>query len=72
MKQDLAERVYLVVSGAVFLLVGLFHLLRLVWHWPAVVAAWAVPQAVSYVGFPAATACALWACWLLRRHARRT
>ena len=72
MKRDLPLRAYLVVSGAAFLLVGLFHLLRLVWHWPVIVAATPIPHSLSYVGFPVATTYALWAFWLLRRKAPRT
>ena len=63
----MAKRLYLILSGAVFLLVGLFHLLRLVYHWPIVVGATTVPFALSYVGCPASLAYSAWAVWLLRR-----
>jgi hypothetical protein len=58
---------YLILSGTIFLLVGLLHLLRLVYHWPIVVGSTVVPYALSYVGFPVATAYSVWAWWLWRR-----
>ncbi len=67
MKTNLVLKLYLVVSGAIFLLVGLLHLLRLIYHWPIVVGAFTVPQFLSYVGFPVATGYAMWAFWLLRK-----
>ena len=54
-------------EGAIFLLVGIFHLLRLVEHWPIVVGTTTVPYALSYVGFPGSTAYCVWAIWLLSR-----
>lgn len=59
-------KLYLIVSGAIFLLVGLFHFLRLFYHWPIVVGPHTVPFALSYVGLPVSTAYCLWASWLLR------
>ena len=54
-------------EGAIFLLVGIFHLLRLVEHWPIVVGTTTVPYALSYVGLPGSTAYCVWAIWLLSR-----
>ena len=67
MKDSLVLKLYLVISGAIFLLVGLFHLFRLIYRWPMVVGATPIPQLLSYVGFPVATGYAVWAFWLLRR-----
>jgi len=64
---ELSKKLYLVVSGTIFLLVGLFHLLRLIYHWPIVVGPKVIPYALSYVGFPAATAYSIWAGWLWHR-----
>lgn len=60
-------RVYLILSGSIFLLVALLHLLRLVNHWPIVIGTWPVPHWVSYVGLPAASGYCVWAYWLSRR-----
>ena len=67
MSYEISKKLYLIISGAIFLLVGVFHLLRLIYHWPIVVGTRAVPHALSYVGFPVAIGYAVWAYWLLRR-----
>ncbi len=67
MKGDLVSKLYLALSGAIFLFVGVFHLFRLIYRWPILVGATAIPQSLSYVGCPAATGYAIWAFWLLRR-----
>ena len=66
-EDDMSKNLYLIISGAIFLLVGIFHLLRLVYQWPIVVGTQMIPQSLSYVGFPVATGYAVWAYWLLRR-----
>jgi len=67
MKTDLPLKLYLIVSGVVFLLVGLLHLFRLINSWPVIIGTMPIPMLLSYVGFPVATAYAIWAFWLLRR-----
>ena len=67
MSYEISKKLYLIISGAIFLLVGVFHLLRLIYHWPIVEGTRAIPFALSYVGFPAAIGYAVWAYWLLRR-----
>ncbi len=62
----MALKLYLVLSGAIFLLVAVFHLLRLVNGWSIVVGGYAVPFVLSYVGLPASAAYCAWATWLLR------
>ena len=66
----MSNRLYLIISGSIFFLVGMFHLLRLVNHWPVIVGTSEIPYALSYCGFPISTAYSLWACWLLlsRKH----
>jgi hypothetical protein len=51
-------------------MVAIFHLLRLVEHWPIVVGTTTIPYALSYVGLPASTAYCVWAIWLLFRDTR--
>ena len=63
----MSQKLYLIISGAIFFLVGTFHLLRLVYHWPIVVGTRIVPYSLSYVGFPASIGYSVWACWLLFR-----
>ncbi len=62
----MALKLYLVLSGAIFLLVAVFHLLRLINGWSIVVGPHVVPFALSYLGLPASTAYCVWAAWLLR------
>jgi hypothetical protein len=58
---------YLIISGAVFFLVGVLHLFRLVYHWPIVVGTRTIPYSLSCVGFPVSAGYAVWAFWLLSR-----
>jgi hypothetical protein len=62
-----SDKVYLVLSGTIFLLVAMLHLLRLIYQWPIVVGTWTVPYWVSYVGFAVASAYCVWAYWLCRK-----
>jgi len=61
----MSNKLYLIVSGAIFLLVGIFHLFRLVYHWPILVGTRMIPYALSYVGLPVSTGYFVWGCWLL-------
>jgi hypothetical protein len=56
-------RSYLQISGTVFGIVALAHILRLFEKWPADVAGWAVPMWVSVV---AALLTALLSIWAFR------
>ena len=60
-------QLYLIISGAIFLLVGAFHLLRLVYLWPIIVGTTMVPDALSYIGCPVSLGYSVWASWLLFR-----
>lgn len=63
----MAKKLYLILSGFIFLLVAVFHLLRLVYHWPVVVGTTTIPYGLSYLGLPGSTAYCVWAVWLLSR-----
>lgn len=66
-------KLYLIISGAIFFLVGIFHFLRLVYQWPVIVGTTIVPHALSYIGCPVSLGYFSWACWLLfRRSSVRT
>jgi len=68
----MAKKLYLILSGGIFLLVAVFHLLRLVYHWPVVVGPRTIPFALSYVGFPASAGYFAWAISLLSRDKQPT
>lgn len=65
MRSALSLKLYLVVSGSIFCGAGVLHLFRLLNHWPVVVGSYTVPHVLSVVGFPVATAYAVWAAVLL-------
>jgi hypothetical protein len=60
-------RLYLIISGGVFLLVGIFHLLRLVFQWQIIVGSTTIPFLLSYAGLPEAIIASILAFWLLRK-----
>ena len=67
MKNIFSEKVYLAISGSIFLLVAAFHLLRMLFQWKIVVGTFEVPFLLSYSGFPTAAAYSAWAFWLIRK-----
>jgi hypothetical protein len=58
-------RSYLKVSSALFGLIALAHLLRLLRHWPAEIAGQVVPDWVSVVALVVTLALSVWAVRLL-------
>jgi len=58
---------YLRVSGTLFGLIALGHLLRVIYRAPAEVAQWVVPLWVSVAGFLLPAMLALWAFRLVRQ-----
>lgn len=66
----MSQKLYLIVSGSVFFLVGIFHLLRLLYQWQVLVGPSEVPYSLSYVGCPVSLGYSVWACWLLVRTSR--
>lgn len=55
------NRPYLIVSGSIFGLVALLHLLRVVYGWTVQVGGWVVPEAASVVGMIIAAGLCAWA-----------
>ena len=53
-------RAYLAVSGTLFGIVALMHVLRLVQDWPVQFAGWTVPLWVSWIGVLVAGGLCLW------------
>jgi hypothetical protein len=60
-------KLYLIVSGGVFLLVGIFHLFRLIYQWPIIVGSITIPFLLSYAGLPEAVVASVLAFWLVRK-----
>jgi drug/metabolite transporter (DMT)-like permease len=59
-------RTYLRVTGTLFGLIALGHLLRLLRHWPAEIAGWIVPAWISILGLVIAGCLTFWAVRLQR------
>ena len=66
MVKAMAYREYGFVSGVLFCLVAIAHLLRIVYDLPVIVDDYAVPMAFSWVGFVVPAALAAWALRLSR------
>ena len=65
--REWSGKLYLIISGGIFFLVGVFHFMRLLYHWPIVVGVRTLPYVLSYLGCPVSLAYFGWACWLLSR-----
>lgn len=63
------SRCYLVLSGVIFGVVGLLHLVRVVADWALVMGPWSVPMAISWLGILVPGALCAWAWTLARRSA---
>jgi hypothetical protein len=59
-------RTYLLISGTLFGLIALAHLLRLFRHWPIELAGNTLPLWASWVGLVLAGGLSVWALRLLR------
>ncbi len=64
----MGHRNYCIVSGALFALVALAHLLRIVYGMSINVDDYAVPMLVSWIGMIAPAALAFWAFRLAGQH----
>jgi hypothetical protein len=45
-------KLYLIVSGGIFFLVGIIHLLRLIYQWNIIIGTSVIPLELSYAGCP--------------------
>lgn len=60
-------RTYLLISGVIFGLVCLGHLLRVVFNWPLVIGALEVPMAISWMGMIITAGLVAWVIAMLTR-----
>jgi hypothetical protein len=68
----MSRRAYLLVSAAIFSLVALLHLARVVFGWSAVIGGWNIPMWLSWVGLIVAGALAYFGLSLARQSARKS
>jgi hypothetical protein len=45
------QKTFTLVAGAIFAVVALLHILRILMGWPAVIDGWTVPMWVSWIAF---------------------
>ncbi len=62
----MTEKLYLLISGVIFALIGLFHLLRIMFQWQAMVGAWTIPLIISPIAIVVAAVLTFWAFRLSR------
>ena len=60
-------RTYIQITGIVFGVVALVHVVRLILDWPAQVAGWVVPIWISWIAIFVAGALCVWAFRLVGR-----
>ena len=64
-------RTYLLISGVIFGLVCLGHLLRVVFNWPLVIGTFDVPMTVSWMGMIITAGLVVWVIAMLTREEPR-
>ena len=62
----MTEKLYLIISGVIFALIALFHLMRIMFHWSAMVGAWTIPFSISLIAIMVAAILTIWAFRLSR------
>jgi hypothetical protein len=60
-------KTYLLISAAIFALIALLHLMRLIGHWPIQIGTLSVPIWGSWLGFIIAAALSIWAFRLMAK-----
>lgn len=60
------SQIYLAISGLIFGIVAVFHLLRIVKSWGLVLGTWSVPMVASWVGLVFPALLCVWAFTLMR------
>ena len=62
----MTQRTYIQITGILFGLIALLHIVRLINGWPAVIGVWTMPLWLSAVGIAVAGFLA-WSAWRLSR-----
>ena len=63
----MSTKIYLAVSGIIFVIVAVLHLLRLIYLWPAQIGTLTIPMWASCAALVVASALFVWAFLLLRK-----
>lgn len=62
----MTQRLYLLISGSVFALIGIFHLIRIISQWSLQVGTLGIPQWPSLLVIMAGAILSIWAFRLVR------
>ena len=62
----MSEKLYLTISGVIFAIIALLHLLRILFQGPAMVGVWSVPLVISVMAVIIAGILTFWAFRLSR------
>ena len=62
----MTEKLYLIISSVIFALIGLLHLLRIMFQWPIMVGTWTIPFTISLIAIMVAAVLIFWAFRLSR------
>lgn len=54
------QRIYTRLTGTIFLIIAVLHLIRIVYRWNAVIASWSLPMGLSWVALVVAGYLAWW------------
>ena len=65
--EEIPVRNYIIITGAIFTLVALAHVLRLVFDWPIQIADVPVPLWVSWIAVIVPASIAIWAAIIFRQ-----
>ena len=63
----MTTKTYLIVTGIIFAIIAVLHLLRLIYQWPAVIGAFSMPMWLSCAALLVASFLFVWAFILLRK-----
>ena len=63
----MSTKPYLMVTGIIFVIVAVLHLLRLIYQWPAQIGAFYIPMWMSCAALFVASVLFIWAFLLLRK-----
>ena len=63
----MSTKAYLIVTGIIFVIVAVLHLLRLIYQWPAEIGAFSMPMWLSCAALFVASVLFIWAFLLLRK-----
>jgi hypothetical protein len=59
-------KLYHIISGTLFGLVAVLHLLRIINQWPLLIGTWSAPMSLSWLGFIVTGCLSIWSFRLMK------